>query len=1168
MSGALRAALLGRQGELAAITTLLRQTRHGDSGALVLVGPAGTGKTTLLVEAERLAVEGDAPFTVLRARGIESEAEVAFAGLLELVRPLTGLIARLPEPQARALEGALALVPTESTDRFSVSAATLTILALAASEQPVLVLVDDLHWLDPPSAQAILFAARRLWREGAAILLSSRPEPHVTAQLEGITLLEVGPLEAEDAAVLARRAASRELDEEEIEALVAGTGGNPLAIVEAARNIGAGGQALEGVVLPLPVAERIRVGVERRLELLLPDERRAVLIAAAAGTRSVCTLIQDALASEGIPLDALGAAEREGLLQVGGEVIEFEHPLTRSAAYAGAGSGEQRSAHRALALASPEESAERAWHLAAAAFGPDEQAAHALELAGRDAIARGAPSTAVRAFDRAAALTQDTESAARRMLLCGDAARLAGNLEHAREVITLALERSRDPLMRADALGLLFQIDTWRLPVATARTIAVEAERLAQLDRTRAARMLAEAAAALARSGNIAQGVEFAERAYAEMADQGLSDDSVELSLLFTRVMDARAPEAIEPLLALGERLLSKPPLAQTLALLQQVAWIQTWVEQYEAAGVLLEHAVTVGRSQAPGTLPMALATRGELGYRRGRWQLALADTTEAASLAGDFEQPHPRGLALTCQARIEACLGWDQKCRATAAEAAEIGRRLGGEDSPIATWGSPALGLLELGQGRPEEAIPHLDRVVISFRGGGIREPGVVLSAGDLVEAYALSGRRDQARELLAEFAPLARRTERIGAQAIAARCRGLLAGEEEFERRFHEALQLHEAVDMPFELARTQLALGERLRRSGRPGEARVQLRKALSGFQRVGAVHWVARASEELEATGETVVQRPPVSSHALTPQELQVALVAASGATSPEAGAQMFLSAKTVEAHLSRIYRKLGVRSRAELAARVASTDNEHVLVITSLGGFQIVHRGRILEDGDLGGPRGRQVLAALLAARDAVQRDVLTQWVWPDQTLENGKVALQAVLDALRDALGADRVAEEESCLWIALGDADDWDVLRLLELGRNPSEIRLSLQAADDALATFSAPLFPEWPGAAWAGPLEEACVGALSRLRGHLAEGLLQQGRYAEALTHFAGLNEAEPVEEAWHRGIMRCHAAAGDVALALRQYHACRSALQQGKAQDPGPETRELYLQLLAGR
>ncbi len=285
--------------------------------------------------------------------------------------------------------------------------------------------------------------------------------------------------------------------------------------------------------------------------------------------------------------------------------------------------------------------------------------------------------------------------------------------DRARKAIAQARERTSDPLVRVDALALLFQIDAWSAPVATARSISAEAERVATLDPARAARMLAEAATALMRSASISQGVEMAERALAQARAPGRPDDAVEVAVLFARVADARAPEALDGVREVGERLLRVNPLgAQTAALLQQVAWLHIWTERYGYAGRLLEHAVAHGRREAPGTLPMTLAMRAELGYRRSRWSVALADATESTSLAAAFDQVHARGLALACQARIGACLGREADCRAAAQEAAEIGRRLGGEGSPISAWGSPALGLLELGRGRPDAAAPHFEVV------------------------------------------------------------------------------------------------------------------------------------------------------------------------------------------------------------------------------------------------------------------------------------------------------------------------------------------------------------------------------------------------------------------------------------------------------------------------
>ena len=605
MSERAAAAPLGREAEVAAIGGLIAQACAGESGALALIGSAGTGKTTLLREAEALAARDEGGVRVLRARGIESEAELAFGGLLELVRPLTDLIPRLPGPQAQALEGALALAPAGATDRFSVSAATLGILGLAAADAPLLVAVDDLHWLDPPSAQAILFAARRLWREGIAMLLTARPEDLAPGDLEGIDRIEVTPLGRRESGHLARRVAGRGLNDEDVEALFIGTGGNPLAIIEATRSLGGAGDALAGVILPLPVADRIRAGVERRLAALGPAEQAAVLTAAAAGTEAPCALVGSALATVGLSLEALDAAEAAGLLRLRGGTVAFEHPLTRSAVYATAAGAEQRQAHRALAEVSPVGSAERAWHLSAAAVGADADAAAALESWGEDALARGAPSSALRAFDRAASLSESADESARRLLRGAGAARLAGMTDRAREAIAQARERTSDPLVRADALALLFQIDAWSAPVATARSILAEAERTAALDPARAARMLAEAATALIRSASMSQGVDMADRALAQARAHGRPDDAVEVAVLFARVAGGRAPEAVDGLHEVGERLLRvDPPGAQTAALLQQVAWLHIWTERYEHAARLLDHAVEQGRGAGTGDAP------------------------------------------------------------------------------------------------------------------------------------------------------------------------------------------------------------------------------------------------------------------------------------------------------------------------------------------------------------------------------------------------------------------------------------------------------------------------------------------------------------------------------------------------------------------------------------
>ena len=335
---------------------------------------------------------------------------------------------------------------------------------------------------------------------------------------------------------------------------------------------------------------------------------------------------------------------------------------------------------------------------------------------------------------------------------------------------------------------------------------------------------------------------------------------------------------------------------------------------------MLTQTSESARRQSALGALPYALSLLSDVDFRTGNWVTAYAEASEAVRIADETHQATTLAFSLVCLARIEAAQGREENCRAHVRQALAIDyQRIGA----VRPFSESALGLLELGLGHTDAAIGHLEELAHRAAERGLREPGVVQWTPDLIEAYARAGRQTEAERAVEEFERVARETERSWALAAAARCRGLLVTEDEFEAEFQRALELHAGTPTPFERARTELCLGERLRRTRQRADAREPLRIALETFEHLGAAPWAERARAELAASGETARKRDPYVAERLTAQELQVALRVARGATNKEAGAALFLSHKTIETHLGRIYRKLNVRSRTELAHLLAS-----------------------------------------------------------------------------------------------------------------------------------------------------------------------------------------------------------------------------------------------------
>jgi ATP/maltotriose-dependent transcriptional regulator MalT len=431
--------------------------------------------------------------------------------------------------------------------------------------------------------------------------------------------------------------------------------------------------------------------------------------------------------------------------------------------------------------------------------------------------------------------------------------------------------------------------------------------------------MLTDAAWACFMAAEISSGLETAERANAlGTRVGGIAETLAKAVLGIALVLSGEARRAV-PLFTDYLGLLDSVEAAPSLGLYQPLrpdGQLLMWFEQYDRARELLARTVDSARAgSALGALPYALSVLADLDFRTGNWAAAYAGATEAVRIAEETNQTTTLAFSLGCLARLEAAQGRESDCRAHSERALEIAYpRIG---AVVALAGS-GLGLLELGLGQVDQAMEQLEALARRAAEHGLKEPGVIQWAPDLIETYVRVGRSPEAELALAQFESLARKTQRTWALAAAARCRGLLAAEDGFEVEFRRALELHGRTPTPFERARTQLCLGERLRRAKRRAEAREPLRAALTTFERLGAASWSERARTELAATGETARRRDPYAAEQLTPQELQVALVVARGATNKEAGAALFLSPKTIETHLGRVYRKLNVRSRTELA----------------------------------------------------------------------------------------------------------------------------------------------------------------------------------------------------------------------------------------------------------
>jgi DNA-binding CsgD family transcriptional regulator len=902
--------LLGRADERREIDQVLARARSGASAVLALAGEPGIGKTALL----DYAAERSAGMRLLRARGIESEAQVPFGSLLELVRPALVLLDRIPAPQAAALEAALALRPAAAQDRFAVGAATLSLLAAYAEQSSVTVLLDDAQWLDGSSAAALLFAFRRMVADPVAVLIAVREgEPSL---LDGADLpvLRLAGLSLDEAALLAP-----DLSPDAVWRLHQATAGNPLALCELAAGAGDPDWGLLPGDAPVMVSARISGAFLRRARLLDSQARDALVLAAISGTGDLATL-ERAAAVLGIDLSGLGPAEHAGLVRLGGGTVEFRHPLARSAVYADAPASQRRAAHRAMAAVLPDRDTDRrAWHLAAAAVGPDEIAAAALAETAARSRDRSAYAPAAAAFERAGRLVADGGRRAQLLWQAAEAGWLAGLTDHAVVLLDEARGLADDARTLIEVDRLAGHIATLRGPVMNGHAILTAAA--ARADPESAVAMLAEAASACFYAGNPTEMLAVAEKARAGLTAGSsvrarfLAGMALGMAQIFGE--DAAAGTvALHEAVALAE---SSAELRDDLRLLPWLAEAPLFLRQSGAGRSLLGHALQTARSRAAvGVLPFALNLIARDLATTDRWAVAESTYREAIDLARECGQQTELAFGLAGLAWLHARRGREEEGRAATAEALDLCRGTGMLLHEI--WATAALGELELALGDAVRAVAFFEHHQRLLDDLVITDPDLS-PAAELVEAYLTIGRHGDAQRAASGFLSAAQAKGQPWSHARALRAQGMLASEGDYAAAFERAISLHEQTPDAFEAARTRLAFGQRLRRSRNRVLAREQLRTAVDIFDRLGARPWAERARAELAATGETRRRRDGVSIDDLTPQELQVALLLAAGKTTRETAAALFLSPKTVEYHLRHVYQRLGIHSREELAKQL-------------------------------------------------------------------------------------------------------------------------------------------------------------------------------------------------------------------------------------------------------
>jgi DNA-binding CsgD family transcriptional regulator len=885
---------------------LLEAALDGRGGSLVLHGDPGIGKTALL----EYAAEAGSEFRVIRTAGVEAEMELPYASLQQLCSWSLELVEHLPPPQQEALAVAFGQIAGPAPELFLVGLAVLGLLTEAANELPVLCLIDDAHWLDGESARVLAFVARRLVAEKIALLFATRERGELLA---GLPELHVGPLGNRDSRALLDSALPARLDESIMNRILAETNGNPLALLELPRGI-TPAQLAGGFALPAarPLSERIEETFTRRLATLPRDARQLLLLAAADPTGDPA-LIWRAAQLLGIPESAARRVESEGLITFGADVV-FRHPLVRSAIYRASGPNERSRAHGALAEATDAaiDPDRRAWHRAQAASVPDEDVASDLERSAARAQARGGFAAAAAFLERATALTPAKSRRTGRALAAAQAKLQAGALDDALRLLGTAetgtvgeLEQARATLLRGQISFLVT-----RSSEATALLLRA-AELLRNVDPERSRETYLEALTAAIFAGPLAgpgaTSLDVAEAARAAPVAPKPRGPDLLLDGLVAFLSDTYGVAV--PILRHAQR-----AIADEMSKAEQLRWmwgatVSTLLLWDDEGWERLSdrHLQLVRETGALRDLPIALSHRGQMHVFAGELVSAASlheALQEAMELTGSPLAPYHAAPLMAMRGREIEAAQFISEIRA------EVISRGEGAGLSFIDW---AESLLYNGLGRYTEALAAAQRVVDHSE-----LVPVNWAMPELIEAAVRVGALDVAAEIDRRLSERCRASGTDWALGIAARSHALLVHDDRAEVLYSEAIERLGRTRIAVDLARSHLLYGEWLRREQRQRDARAQLRTAHELFSAFRMEAFAQRAETELHATGEKARKRAVETGYDLTPQEQRISELAAHGATNKEIAAQLYISVATVEYHLKKVFRKLGVTSRTQLA----------------------------------------------------------------------------------------------------------------------------------------------------------------------------------------------------------------------------------------------------------